>query len=210
MTKASSFQARIASCAAPATASGRSSDALHFLQEFCRDPRNIAAILPSGRALASLITRQIDGATGPVLELGAGTGVFTQALLDRGVDGSALTLVEREASFARLLRQRYPEATVVCTDAAHLHDLPPGSFGAVVCGLGLLNLTASQVEAILRATFASLRPDGAFFLFTYRRHCSVPPDMLERLDLVATRVGGTFRNIPPASVHRIERRARQA
>jgi phospholipid N-methyltransferase len=63
----------------------------------------VAAILPSGRALASLITKDISAATGPVLELGPGTGVFTQALLARGVRQQDLTLIEYGSDFARLL-----------------------------------------------------------------------------------------------------------
>lgn len=187
-----------------------SSDILRFFVEYVRDPRGVAAVLPSGLALAALITRHVGPATGPILELGAGTGVFTQALIDRGIAPGSLTLVEKHPRFAHLLRRRFPGATVIGTDAASLFDLPPASFGAAICGLGLLNMPPAVVEAILRGAFAGLRPGGALFLFTYKRGCSVPDVLLDRLDLVATRVGGTFHNLPPASVYRIERRLAEA
>jgi phosphatidylethanolamine/phosphatidyl-N-methylethanolamine N-methyltransferase len=184
------------------------SDATRFLVEWSRHPYDTAAITPSGRALASLITREIDGASGPVLELGPGTGAFTRALTRRGVAGSDLTLVEQSPSFARLLRDRFPASTVLNIDAADLH--PSGRaaaqpFGAVVCGLGLRNMTSLEVEGIVRASFTVLRPTGSFYLFTYGGRCSVPDDVLDRLGLRAEKVGSTLRNLPPASVYRLRR-----
>ena len=51
-----------------------------------------------------------------------------------------------------------------------------------------------------------MRPTGSFYQFTYGPRCPVPRPILDRLGLKATRVGGTIRNIPPASVYRITRR----
>lgn len=184
------------------------SDAARFLVEWSRHPYDVAAIAPSGRALASLITCEIDGASGPVLELGPGTGVFTRALTRRGVAERDLTLVERSPSFAGLLKDRFPASTVLTIDAADLHlgrRAAAQPFGAVVCGLGLRNMTSPEVEGIVRASFAVLRSAGSFYLFTYGGRCSVPDDVLDRLGLVADKVGSTLRNLPPASVYRLRR-----
>ena len=40
------------------------------------------------------MARQIDPTAGPVLEVGPGTGVISEAILERGVAPSQLTLVE--------------------------------------------------------------------------------------------------------------------
>lgn len=185
-------------------------DTLHFIRAWMRDPSSMAAILPSGPALASLITRDVDTRAGPVLELGSGTGVFAAALIARGLPEADLTLVERDPRLARLLAHRYPRASVRSIDAADLdgggarHARP---FTATVCGLGLLNMPAREVEVILREAFRCMTADGSLFLFTYGRRCSVPPDVLDRLDLVAQRLGTTYRNLPPATVFRLDRRA---
>lgn len=189
-------------------ASGPAGDRFRFVREWLRDPTNIAAVAPSGKALAALITRDVESGTGPVLELGPGTGVFTQALIARGVAESDLTLVEQNQVFAALLKQRFPRATVLGIDAAALDrgpEGPAGDFGAAICGLGLLSMEAEQVEGILRAAFTRMKPEAGLYLFTYGRKCSVSEAVLERLGLVARHVGTTVRNIPPASVYRLAR-----
>jgi phosphatidylethanolamine/phosphatidyl-N-methylethanolamine N-methyltransferase len=180
-------------------------DSVRFVREWLRDPAGTAAVAPSGRALASLITRGIDKGSGRVLELGPGTGVFTHRLISRGVDESDLTLIEQNPGFARLLRQRFPRATVLDIDAAALGDAPDEGFGAAVCGLGLRNMQGAQIEAILRAAFTRMAPDASLYLFTYGRRCSVPVDVLARAGLVAEYVGTALLNLPPASVYRIYR-----
>lgn len=188
------------------------SDGFRFLRAWLQDPVATAAVAPSGKALTSLITREIHAGTGAVLELGPGTGAFTQGLLTRGVDARDLTLVERNPSFARLLKQRFPEATVLGIDAAKVgHGWTGGGrlFGAVICGLGLRSMDAGQVEAIVRAAFTHMLPDASLYLFTYGWRCSVPDDVLMRLGLAAERMGTTLRNVPPASVYRLSARLDQ-
>ncbi|WP_206610270.1 hypothetical protein [Croceibacterium ferulae] len=184
----------------------RWADRLRFLRAWWRDPLAVASLVPSGRALATLITRDIDAGTGPVLELGSGTGVFAQRLIERGVPESALTLVELDGALAGLLSRRFPAATILSVDAAEIADEPHAGtipFGAAVCGLGLLNMPAPAVEAVLAATFARLQSGAACTLFTYGRRCSVPADMLHRLGLAAERTGTAWWNLPPATVYRL-------
>lgn len=184
-------------------------DLMPFFRAWMRNPRSVAAVAPSGRALASLITQEISARTGPVIELGPGTEAITQALLERGVREQDLTLVEYGSDFARLLQVRFPDARVLWMDAAALNRhllFNEAPVGAVVCGLGLLNMEQKKIAEILRGAFRFLRPDGAFFLYTYGKRCSVPETLLDALDLEATRIGRTFRNLPPASVYRIVRR----
>jgi phosphatidylethanolamine/phosphatidyl-N-methylethanolamine N-methyltransferase len=184
-------------------------DVFPFFRAWLRNPRSVAAIAPSGRALALLITREISAKTGPVLELGPGTGAFTYALLERGVRQGDLTLVEYGSDFARMLQMRFPHARVLWMDAAWLDKQPlyeGAPVGAIISGLGFMNMSQQKIATILKGAFSYLRPEGAFFLFTYGPRCSVSDATLEDLGLHATCVGTTFRNFPPASVYRIVRR----
>jgi len=193
---------------AAASEAGGWQDNLRFVLEWLRDPAGTAAIAPSGRALALLITREIDEGSGKVLELGPGTGIFTDHLLTRGVDQSDLTLVEQNPGFVHLLKQRFPRASILEIDAAALGLIRPPEgdlFGAAVCGLGLRNMSVRQIEAIMRSAFSLMLPGAAFYLFTYGRRCSVPMEVLERLGLVAERLGTALLNLPPASVYRVMR-----
>ena len=188
----------------------RASEFLRFLRAWLHAPLRIASVAPSGRALARLMTADISAATGPVIELGPGTGPFTRALLDKGVREADLALVEFEESFARELSRTFPEAHTIGIDAAALGTIElfgGRPAGAVVSGLPLLAMPERQVEAILRAAFGKLEPDGVFHQFTYGPTCPVPTRVLDRLGLRAERVGRTLANLPPATVYRLRRTA---
>jgi phosphatidylethanolamine/phosphatidyl-N-methylethanolamine N-methyltransferase len=181
-----------------------------FLRTWAARPLRVAAIAPSGAALTHLMTREIDPKSAPVLEFGPGTGVFTRALIERGLDPAELTLVEFDAEFVALLRARFPAARVLHADAARIAPdalFPGATAGAVVSGLGLLSMRPRTVLAILANAFGCLRPGASFYQFTYGPRCPVPRPILDRLGLKVSRIGGTVRNLPPASVYRISRRA---
>jgi len=183
-------------------------DLVSFLQAWASDPGSVGAVAPSGNELAALMAKEISAASGPVIELGPGTGVFTRALLARGVREEDVTLVESRPDFVEMLELRFPEARVLRMDAGHLHrhnlfeDAP---VGAVVSGLPLLNMSPKTIFSVLVGAFAHMRPEGAFYQFTYGPLCPVPRPFLKRLGLKATCVGRTLFNLPPAAVYRISR-----
>lgn len=184
------------------------SDILRFFRSWIADPLRVAAVVPSGEALSRLITREIEPSDGPVLELGAGTGVFTRALLARGIRESDLTLIEYGTDFSRILQHRFPKARILCMDASRLANrniFSGATVGAVVSGLPLLSMSPRKVMSILSGACSYMRPTGAFYQFTYGPLCPVPRPILDRLGLKAARVGGTICNIPPATVYRITR-----
>lgn len=183
-------------------------DSLSFFLAWAMAPMRVASVTPSSTKLAELMTREIDADTGPVLELGPGTGPFTRALLARGVTENDLTLVEAGGDFAALLKKRFPAARVLQMDATELRHARPFNepvVGAVVSGLPFLNFPPRKTLAILEGVFRMMRPGAALYQFTYGWRCPIDQSLLDRLDLHATRVGHTFRNLPPATVYRIER-----
>lgn len=184
-------------------------DTARFFRAWLSAPLRVASLVPSSTALAGAITAEISPACAPVIELGAGTGVFTRALIARGVPEEQLVLVEFGADFARLLQDRFPRARTLAVDATRLKgvELFGGApAGAVVSGLPLLSMPPKKIIAILDGAFSHLRPDGAFYQFTYGPRCPVPRILLDRLGLKATRIGGVWTNVPPAGVYRIRRR----
>lgn len=183
-------------------------DALAFFLAWMSAPLRVASVTPSSDALADLITSEISASSGPVLEFGPGTGVFTRALLRRQVAESELTLIEVGADFAKLLRQRFSNARVLEIDAAAIGSIPlfeEANAGAAISGLPLPSMPANKVTAILAGAFRWIRPGGGFYQFTYGPRCPVPPAILDHLGLRAERIGRTLRNVPPAAVYRITR-----
>ncbi|MBY3367706.1 class I SAM-dependent methyltransferase [Rhizobium laguerreae] len=190
------------------TAKAACTDFLHFFRSWISNPLRVAAIAPSGDSLARIMTSEIAALDGPIIELGPGTGVFTRALLARGVSEADLTLIEYGPEFISSLQARFPTARVLQMDAAHLADavFEGEPVGAVVSGLPLLSMSPRKIVSILAGAFAYMRPGGAVYQFTYGPRCPVPRPILDRLGLKAVRIGGTVRNLPPASVYRISRR----
>ena len=191
------------------TAKSEKSDLLHFLRSRKSNPEKVGSLMPSGDALARMITKGIDASHAPVIELGPGTGVFTRALLARGLDEADLTLIESGPNFLKMLRERFPRAHVVKADAARIAGLElyePGSVGAVVSGLPLLSMSPRKIMGVLIDAFHYLREDGAFYQFTYGPRCPVAKQIRERLGLESKRIGRTLRNLPPATVYRITRK----
>jgi phospholipid N-methyltransferase len=95
-------------------------------------------------------------------------------------------------------------------DVTGLEALPRidgGRVDAVICGLGLLTMPMHQVAAIVRGAFLHLKDDGRMYLFTYGLKCSVPDCILDQLDLEAVKIGRTYRNLPPATTYRLQRRS---
>jgi phosphatidylethanolamine/phosphatidyl-N-methylethanolamine N-methyltransferase len=180
-----------------------------FFKSWLQDPFHVASITPSSRWLARLMaTGLAPGAR--VVELGAGTGTLTEAILARGVRPADLYLVEQHPLFVDVLRERFPGATVVQTDAAALVDALGelrGEVDYVISGLPIVWFNKDKKTKILGEAFALLRPQGRYQQFTYLGPPPVGSRLLGRLGLRATLLGVSPINLPPAFVYRFERRA---
>src|ERR1700730_16064495 len=102
----------------------RLDDEVRFIRSWIERPLSIGAVTPSGKILARVMAGYVDpNSSGPVVELGPGTGPVTEALVEAGVDPARLVLVEFYPAFCRILRSRYPEATLVQGDAYSIRRL---------------------------------------------------------------------------------------
>ena len=143
-----------------------------------------------------------------VIELGAGTGVITNALIRHGIKPERLLVVEMNGVLHELLQHAFPRAHVVCGDARALQTLTAqtGVFGtrvvgAVVSSLGLLAMPRSVQHDILEAAFDVMRPGGVFVQYTYGISRPVAPEVCTALGLRAQCKGWAWRNLPPARVY---------
>ncbi|TIT01738.1 MAG: SAM-dependent methyltransferase [Mesorhizobium sp.] len=185
------------------------SDPTTLFRTWMSHPFRTALLVPSGRALAVAMTREISSSQSPVVELGPGTGVFTRQLILRGVPQERIALIESAASFAHVLRRQFPAAALLDIDATELRRCDPFNgekIGTVISSLPLLTMPAWRVFAILYGAFHILRPEGAVYQFTYGWRCPVPDSVLDRIGLEATFTEWVFANAPPAQVYRIARR----
>ena len=172
-----------------------------FMREVLSNPRFMGAACPSSQQLAAsmaaLLPHRFDG---HVVELGAGTGVITAALLKRGVRPHQLMVVERSPLLAAHLRRRFPQITVIQGDAADLASIISDyqvRVGAAISSLPLRSLKPETVRAIMSQIDRVLGPNGLFIQYTYALG-ALPSTLPRRFKPVRSRI--IWRNLPPARV----------
>jgi phosphatidylethanolamine/phosphatidyl-N-methylethanolamine N-methyltransferase len=184
----------------------QSSPRLLFVRSLLRNPSAVGALAPSSPRVSKLVASSVNGDTSSVLEIGAGTGAITGALLEHGVEPERLFLIERDPSLVEYLRDRFPGVRVRCGDAVHAsHILSNESVGVVktiVSSMPVCNLSTQEKVATVRAILKTLAPGGQLLQLTYAAACPLP---ISRLGLDAERVGRIWMNLPPAYVWRFTR-----
>jgi phosphatidylethanolamine/phosphatidyl-N-methylethanolamine N-methyltransferase len=180
----------------------RLDDEMQFIRTWIEKPISTGAVMPSSRVLARAMARYVDpNSTGPVIELGPGTGPVTEALVRHGVDPARLVLVEFNPDFCRLLRARYPAATVVQGDAYRLRrvlksyvDEPAA---AVVSGLPLVTKPLRTRLRLISDAMTLLAEGAPFVQFTYAMLPPIPK-VLSGIRAEASEL--IWMNLPPARV----------
>ena len=180
----------------------RLDDEVRFIRSWIERPLSIGAVTPSGKVLARTMARYVDpSSSGPVVELGPGTGPVTEALVEAGVDPSRLVLVEFNPTFCRILRSRYPDATLVQGDAYSIRRLletlllQPAA--AVVSGLPLVTKPIKMRLRLIRDAFELMLPGAPFVQFTYAVVSPIPKDLA---GMRAEASEPIWLNVPPARV----------
>ena len=162
----------------------------------------MGAVTPSSKMLARVMASYVDPRVpGPVVELGPGTGPVTAALVRRGVAQDRLVLVEYSPEFCKLLKRKFPKATIIQGDAYDIRDsvgafiAEPGA--ATVSSLPLMTKPLEQRIELLRTAHELMRPGAPFVQFTY---AVVPPIPTQSNKYSATASNRVWLNLPPARV----------
>jgi phosphatidylethanolamine/phosphatidyl-N-methylethanolamine N-methyltransferase len=174
-----------------------------FFRRWMANPLQMGSVVPSSPALCARLVRNVRRAPDEaVLELGAGTGVISRALLDSGIPPERLFVVEIVPDMARHLRRVLPGVNVIEGDARALPDLIPphwhGRIGTVICGIPMVLLPTAEQRRFIDA-IETVAPGRGFLHFTY---CVTSPLPAPKLRLSGKREAWTPLNFPPASVWR--------
>jgi phospholipid N-methyltransferase len=186
-----------------------------FFGRFVRHPWRVGAVAPSSAALAARVVAPLPDTGEPiVVELGAGTGVFTDVIQERLSGRGHHLAIELYENFAAVLRRRYPRVDVVVADAARLPQLLAvrglPSADVVVSGLPWVAFTPARAARTLAAVASVMAPQGALTTFAYvharwappaRRLHSALAHRFEELVLGRT----VWANLPPAFVYHARR-----
>lgn len=179
-----------------------------FLKGAVRDPGGVSAPTPSSPALAAAIAAKVDPLKpGLVVELGAGSGAVTQALLARGIAPERLIAIEYNEYFAKLLAQRFPGVCVVQGDAFQFENyIPIGEpIAAVVSGVPLLNFPLRHRRALIERALVLQGVSGRFIQLSYGWR----PPIVSVFGLTPVK-DIVWRNFPPAHIWTFSAQAQRA
>ncbi len=181
---------------------------LLFFKRWLDNPLQLGALAPSSRALSDMVTRQVLADNGEllekgyyILELGAGTGVFTASLLEAGLPPNQLISVELDPHLHNHLQHKFPDVHVIQGDACNLEAFLPeasrGKIASVVSGIPMVTVPQENRSQIVHAVFRVMVDGGRMYQFTYSPFSSI---QARNFNLRKHRLGTVFRNFPPATV----------
>lgn len=200
-----------------------------FWQEFRRTFESTGAIAPSGPKLCRELARYVagDGKGRRILEVGPGTGVVTDAIINQMGPADTLDIVELNERFVDALRERLQTQATWNRVASRIriHHMPieqlpaDEKFEVIVSGLPFNNFPVELVQSILAHLERLAAPGATLSFFEYvaiRRVKSVVckrPDR-ERLTGITRTLSDLFAkrqfrqecilaNVPPAWVHHL-------
>ena len=138
-----------------------------MLRKFLSHGTSIASFSPSSRFLARSIVKGIDWAKAKcVVELGAGTGPITKALVAAAGPNTKLVIVERDPDFCRVLREKFPQHDIVEGDACKLDEILAdrgiSKADHIISGLPLPSFSPELRDSIIRMSAKVMGPDGEF------------------------------------------------
>ncbi len=191
-----------------------------FSQSFIKSPSAMGMLCPSSSYLTQQLANQVSNdivytlqeqvlsekhtnsknekSQGFILELGAGTGVVTQALLNRGIPSSRLLVFESCPIQCTILRKKFPHLCIIQDDAAKMqHYLPQNAYVAsIVSSLPFVSLPKEVNERIISA-MKSLLGNSPLIQYTYSL---TKQTILEKSGFTVNKKHTVWLNFPPARV----------
>ena len=174
---------------------------LLFLRAFVTHPRRVGAVLPTSRhAVRDMLDLADVAAADLIVELGAGTGVYTREILSRCAPDSRVVALERDPALVDLLSNQLtdPRLQLICGSAEDLGThLAGAKAGIVVSGLPFTSLPAGVRGRIFDEMLAALAPGGTVLVLQYSPF--VERELRKRFSSVTRRISPL--NVPPAFLY---------
>jgi phospholipid N-methyltransferase len=186
-----------------------------FLRRFVKTPRQVGSVIPSSPYLTRAMMSKIKWDEARyVAELGAGTGVFTRAIV-RNLEAERaegaeeaegkVFVFEIDPALRAMIEKEHPNLTVY-GDARELRAIIEAQgvqeLDYVVSSLPFAVLPPRVTAAILEAVDKCLKPGGKFIAYQYSKH--MKPYFEKRFGSV--KISFVLRNVPPAFVYECTRK----
>lgn len=181
----------------------KASDLGLFFTKFVAKGRQISSAVPSSPAMVERVLEHVDF-TKPatIVELGAGTGPITEQIVDLLRPHHRFVAVENDHDFCNVLRRRFPEVTLLESDATRLTE-PLAKLGIhkvdyVLSGLPTPSLPRRSLVRLIHWLRESLSPNGVFIQITVvpAMYLNFYKRLFEQVDYRSV-----WLNVPPGGVY---------
>jgi phospholipid N-methyltransferase len=175
---------------------------IRFFRSFLANPRQVGAILPtSRRAVRDMLDMANFAQARCVVELGAGTGVYTEEIVGRLHPDARFLAFEVDPELVATLDGRFedPRVQVINDSAEHVGDYLDGAeVDIIVSGLPFTSLPEPVKRNIFDQITQVLAPNGVMVAIQYST--MVQRDLRRIFATVRRRVSPL--NVPPAFLFR--------
>lgn len=180
-----------------------------FFKEFLKNTKQIGAITPSSQFLSKAMVSKIDYKfANVIIELGAGTGVFTKMLINNLNPNTKLFVFEINLSLYKKLYDEYSHTNNVFIIHASAESLKRtldfygiNNADYIVSGLPFLNFPSTLRNTIFNNIYDLLNPKGKIILFQYTKFLEKEFDSffkIKKREIV-------YLNFPPAYVYLLQK-----
>jgi phospholipid N-methyltransferase len=177
-------------------------DRVDFFLKFVKQPGKIGSITPSSGVLAHRLMNSLPWESiRSVVELGAGTGVFTKYIDDRRRADCSVLVFEQNPEMRESLMNRFPHfyyGEKAETLRRTLQDLELEQVDCVISGLPLAVFPDTTRKRLIGQINKSLAPGGLLIAFQY----SPLLTGLFKGFFSEVRVEFVLKNMPPAFIYR--------
>lgn len=180
------------------------SEKKNFRKQFWKDKKMVGAMAPSSKYLASKMLENIDfSKVKSIVELGPGTGVFTDEIIERLGSDAQLFVFELNDNFYNALDARISDNRVhIIHDSAehinlHLAKHNLENVDIVISSLPLAVFSEELRHNVLNASYDILHDSGKYIQFQYSLQARKL--LKERYPIV--NISFTPLNFPPAFVY---------
>lgn len=180
-----------------------------FIKQFLKDRKTVGSVRPSSRFLAEKMLQNVDFNTSKILvELGPGTGVFTEKIIEKMADDALLLVFELNQNFIRTLRKKIKDKRVVFIyDSAekieeYLQKYNFEKADVIISSLPLFNFPQDLREVIIKNAHKMLKNEGKYIQFQY----STQAKKLLEATFDNVSLAFTPLNFPPAFVYTCDKK----
>ena len=142
-----------------------------FLKKFVSEPQKIGSITPSSKFLTRKVLEEIDWIElNSIVELGAGTGIFTDYIVSHKKETCRVVAVEQDEMMRRRLEELYPQVIFGKRAESLPNILAQAGLQEVdyiVSGLPFAIFNQELRIRIIEVVYASLKSEGKFVTFQY-------------------------------------------